>query len=331
MSGKIWVFAETDGAKFPDVVFELLEKAVGMSAALSEPASVEAVLIGEGVASMAEQLAACGAQTVHVADDPRLKHWSPSTFVPVVADLAARHRPDVFLFGATPVGGVLGPSVAVRLRTGMAAHAVDLRVEEDMSLVASVPAFGGRVVGEILCPGTRPQMASVKPGIFASGSPSPAPCRVAAADLSSLEKTDPSALKPLGTHREIPSGVPLNRAQVVLCGGFGVDEREEWELLKEIAKRLGGAAACTRPVVDRGWAGEHLMVGTSGRSIRPKVYLGFGISGATHHLCGMCDSGLVVSVNRDSEAPMFEVSDVRVVADAGEVLRALGRIVQKGE
>jgi electron transfer flavoprotein alpha subunit len=166
-------------------------------------------------------------------------------------------------------------------------------------------------------------MASVKPGIFAKKDPAPVSAQIEKLNSSALKQFDTKGLTPVNVVWHPPKGLPLNEADVVVCGGFGIGSQENWKRLETLAQYLGGAAACTRPAVDEGWTGEHSMVGTSGQSIRPKVYIGFGISGATHHICGMNESGVVISVNRDAEAPIFEVSDVRIVADVNGILPVL--------
>jgi electron transfer flavoprotein alpha subunit len=328
MSDKIWVHAEVGDDKITNVAFELLSKARDLAEAMGEGTEIEATLVGSGLEKEAARLAEWGARTIYLADDPSLRMYSPLTFVPILADLAAKHQPEIYLFGATATGSALGPAVAARLKTGTAAHCIDLRVNEEKKLVALVPSFGGRVIGEILCPGRNPQMASVKPGIFTKKDPLPVPVRIEKLDASNWEKIDTQGLKPLNVVRRPPQGLPLNEADVVVCGGFGIGSQANWRLLEKLAQYLGGATACTRPAVDEGWTGEHCMVGTSGQSIRPRVYIGFGISGATHHICGMNESGVVISVNRDAEAPVFEVSDVRIAADVNSILPLLAEAVK---
>jgi electron transfer flavoprotein alpha subunit len=274
--------------------------------------------------SEAERLAGYGAGVIYLADDPSLAMYSPVTYVPILAGLAASKRPDIYLFGATAIGSALGPAVAARLRTGMAAHCLDLRINERGGLTALVPSFGGKVIGEILCPNTTPQMASVKPGIFVKKDPAPALARVEKMDASLWSDALNSAgLEPRDVVVIPPKGMPLKEADIVICGGFGVGSQENWQLLETLAQYAGGASACTRPVVDEGWAEERSMIGTSGQSIRPKVYLGFCISGATHHICGMNEAGVVISVNNDSSAPIFEVSDYGTIADVNSILPLL--------
>jgi electron transfer flavoprotein alpha subunit len=328
MSKKIWVHAEVVDDKIANVAFELLSKARELAEAMGGGTEVEATLLGSGLEKEAARLAEWGAATVYLAEDPDLRMYSPLTYVPILADLAAKHQPDIYLFGATATGSALGPAVAARLKTGTAAHCVDLRINEEKKLVSLVPSFGGKVIGEILCPGKNPQMASVKPGIFTKKDPAPVPLRIEKLDPSSWKKLDAQGLKPVNVVRRPPQGLPLNEADVVVCGGFGIGSQENWQLLEKLAQYLGGATACTRPAVDEGWSGEHCMVGTSGQSIRPKVYIGFGISGATHHICGMNESGVVINVNRDAEAPIFQVSDVRIVSDVNGILPLLVEAVK---
>ena len=322
MSKKVWVYAEYFGGKITEVTLELLSIGRDLAKALKDETELEAVLLGNDVGDAGALLAEYGAQKVYVFEDPSLQMFSPMTYVPLLADLAEEHRPDIFLFGATAFGTTLGPAVAARLKTGMAAHCVDLKIDTNGKLVAQVPSFGGKVIGEILCPATTPQMASVKPGIFEK-TPAPVPLQIVKQNTVFEDKDATGYLEPVSLAQQTPEGISLDTAEVVVCGGFGVGSSDNWKILEKLAEYLGGSVACTRPPVDEGWCGEHLMVGTSGRSIRPKVYLGFGVSGATHHLCGMSKADFVVNVNSDAKASVFEVSDVGIVADVGSILPLL--------
>jgi electron transfer flavoprotein alpha subunit len=204
---------------------------------------------------------------------------------------------------------------------------MQLKINEDDELVAVVPAFGGKVLGDILCPKHRPQMASIKPGILDKAEKRPVKAEVIKVDLSFLEEVK-ATLKPISITKEEPKGVPLEEAEIVICGGWGIGDEETWAILEKIADKLGGAVASTRPPVDEGWVpGEHVMIGTSGKSVRPKVYLGFGISGATHHICGMKDAGVIISINKDENAEIFNVSDYGVVGDVKKILPLLEEVL----
>lgn len=320
---KIWVFAEYVNCTLDRVALELLTKAKELSAGLSGETEVAAVLLGSRARSACKVLAEYGAEKIYLAESEELGLYNPMLYAPIITNLVKREDPDIFLFGATAIGSELGPTVAAQLKTGVAAHCVDLRINEKEQLVANVPSFGGKILGEILCPDTRPQMASVKPGIFVQGEPEEREPNIIEEDVRGI-KTEGLPLKAITLEKKEIEGVPLEKAEVVFCGGYGLGCKENWEKLEKLASILGGAAACTRPVVDEGWApGEHVMVGTSGKSIRPKAYVGFGISGATHHICGMKDSGLIISINKDDKAAVFEVSDAGAAADLNKVLDQL--------
>jgi len=318
---KIWVFAEQNDGKLAGVT-ELLGKAREL-AAQSGAGRVSAVLLGSGVEELTRTLFDYGAETVYVADDARLRLYQHTTYAPLITSLCEEEKPDIFLFGATALGTDLGPTIASQLNTGIAAHCVDLKLDTNGMLISVVPAFGGKILGDILCPCHKPQMASVKAGIFPKPDPAPVNGSIVQIDLSPL-KNVAKGIKALRLCKEKPKGLPLEDAEVVICGGWGLNNAENWNLVEELAELLGGASACTRPAVDEGWGpGEDMMIGTSGKSIRPKIYLSFGVSGATHHICGMKDSGLVISVNSDENAPIFEVSDYAVVADVNKILPLL--------
>jgi electron transfer flavoprotein alpha subunit len=320
---KIWVFAEQANCTIDRAALELLTKAKELASALSGETEISAVLLGNNVKSLCGVLAGYGAEKIYVAEAEGLELYNPMLYAPIISELVKQEDPEIFLFGATAIGSELGPTVAAQLKTGVAAHCVDLRINENEQLVAAVPSFGGKILGEILCPDTRPQMASVKPGIFVQGEAEQREPNIISIDVSKIKAED-VPLKAIKLEKKAIEGVPLDQAEVVFCGGYGIGGRENWERLEKLAALLGGAAACTRPVVDEGWApGEHVMVGTSGKSIRPKAYIGFGISGATHHICGMKDSGLVISINKDEKAAIFEVSDVGAAADLDKILEQL--------
>lgn len=197
---------------------------------------------------------------------------------------------------------------------------VPLELEAGL-LIADVPAFGGKIIGEI--PKSRPQMASVKPGIFIMKERRKGKAVIEMIHLEVLSETD-KRLTPLGTHVMKSAEKPIEEADLVIAGGYGLGSPENWDKLKELATLLGGSTAATRPCIDEGWAeNEQIMIGTSGKSIKPKVYIGVGISGATHHLCGMKDSSLVISVNRDENASIFGASDFYSVSDVNEIIPAL--------
>lgn len=320
----IWVVAEQNEGKVTSVSYELLSKARELQKQLGFGEPVTAVLLGEGLSGFSAGLAAAGANQVILADHPGLKNFQNETYSVVLQTLVEEKKPAIVLMGATAAGSDLAPLLGAKLMTGVAAHCMDLRINSDGNLVSVVPAFGGKVLGDILCPERRPQMATVRPGILDKPVlKEGAAFREEAYDPSAALAKDPGRVAALGITRQEVKGVPLEEAEIVIAGGFGVALKEEWALLEELASLLGGSVGCTRPAVDEGLIAESQMIGTSGKSVRPKVYLGAGISGATHHLCGMKDSGLVISINKDEKAPIFDSSDIRIVADAVPILNLL--------
>lgn len=323
-AGGIWVVAEQVAGRINSVSYELLNKAQQLKNQLQKPEPVVAVILGKGAEGL-EQLSNYGAEEIITVFAEELEIYQNDLYVAVLQALIEEKKPSIVLIGATAIGQDLAPMLGARLKTGVAAHCVDVRINENNQMVAVVPAFGGKVLGDILCPNTSPQMATLKPGVLGKPVPLEKPAAVVMAfDPSAVLQEDQGRIKALEIVREEQTGVPLEEAEVIVAGGWGIGSRENWDLVEELARLLGGAVGCTRPVVDEQWVqSEQQMIGTSGKSVRPKVYLAFGISGATHHLCGMKDSGLVISVNKDATAPIFEASDVRIVGDARTILTAL--------
>lgn len=320
----IWVFAEQTHGQINPVSLELLTKARELQSQSADSQPVTAVILGAALSDAPRKLAAAGAQHVIVIDTPELGQYNADSYAAILCELALKHQPNILLIGATATGSDLAPTVGAKLNTGVAAHCTDLRCDESGALIAVVPAFGGKVLGDIICPTRRPQMATVRPGILTAPLCFVEPQYTTDTyDPSELLSKLPQRIECLGIRPQPLHGVPLETAEVVIAGGFGIENEEIWKQLEELAALLGGAVGCTRPPLDAGWAEEAQMIGTSGKSVRPKVYIGVGISGATHHLCGMKDAGLIVSINRDEKAPIFSVSDIQVHEDAAVMLPAL--------
>lgn len=320
----IWVIAEQTEAGISRVSFELLAKARELKeqSGLQEP--VTAVLLGENLDDYTVKLAEAGAETIILADHPALRYFHNEKYAAIVKALVEQRKPDIILMGATAAGSDLAPTLGAKLKTGVSAHCVDMRLNEEGDLVAVVPAFGGKVLGDILCTEFRPQIATVRPGILGNVTCfMKQECPVERFDPTAILAGDKDRIKAIGMTREEIKGVPLEDAEIVVAGGFGMESVTNWQLLERLASLLGGAIGCTRPPIDEGWAGEYQMIGTSGKSVRPKVYIGAGISGATHHICGMKDAGLIISINKDEKAPIFDVSDIRITADAAKLLPLL--------
>ena len=252
-----------------------------------------------------------------------------------IEEVVRREEPDLLLLGATALGEEAAPALGIRLRTGVAAHCVEINVNEDGKVAYMVPAFGGKVIGEIFIPESRPMIATVKPGIFRGSEETAGEFRTvcfgAAEDSAAAEPeaVNASGLRLLEVMPRQTGAAVLEKAQVIVCGGFGIGSEKAWQKCEELAARLGGAAGCTRPVVDMGWGpAEDVRIGTSGKTVRPKVYLGLGISGAAHHLCGIRDADVIININTDKDAESFAASDHVGVFDAE---RMLDQLLEKTE
>lgn len=316
---QIWVFMEQRGGVLHEVGLELLGKARELAEASG--GTVAALLLGANVAGLSPRIIAHGANIVLVADHPLLEPYRLLPYTSVLAQACQERRPAILLFGATSMGMELAPRLAARLHTGLSAHCMDLRWDARGDLLQMVPGWGGGVVATIKCPTHRPQMATVMPGVMKKGEPSPRSGQVINVKVG--EDLDVSGPRVLEVHREEPQETPLELAEVVVAGGWGMGGKEGWKLLEELAGLLGGAVGATRPPVDEGWASDAQMIGQSGKTVRPRLYIGVGISGMSHHVVGMDGSEFVVAINSDPQAPIFEVADLVIVGDYREIIPPL--------
>jgi len=316
---QIWVFIEQRRNVVHDVGLELLGKARELADAAG--GRVAALLLGDGVLPLADTLISFGADIVLVADHPAMEPYRLLPYTQVLAEACRAHQPDIMLFGATSLGVELAPRLAARLKTGLSAHCIDLQLDADSLLLQMVPGWGGGVVATIKTPEHRPQMATVMPGVMKKLQPAPRSGQVI--PFTPSEDLDLSGPQVLEVHREEPQELPLETAEVVVAGGFGVGSPEGWKLLEGLARLLGGAVGATRPPVDEGWASEEQMIGQSGKTVRPRLYIGVGISGMSHHVVGMDEAEFVVAINTDPKAAIFEVADLAIVGDCREIIPLL--------
>lgn len=267
-------------------------------------------------------------------------HRTHNLVLHMMEETIRNEKPELVLIGATALGEEIAPALGVRFRTGIAAHCVDIKAGEDGSLTFMIPAFGGKVIGEIFVPDTgpnNPAIATIKPGML--GAPDEDRletiykenhCRTVDIDSLAEDGSIPEGTKTQGAFRltevsprEHTSG-DIAKAKIIVCGGFGLGDEAVWHKLETLAQKLGGAAACTRAALDAGWGCDpDTMIGTSGRAVRPKVYIGFGISGAAHHTCGITGADTIISINSDKDAEVFRDSDHKGVFDAEKLIDAL--------
>ena len=315
----IWVFAEQRGGELHGVSLELLGKANELAQGIG--CEVAAVLLGHNITSYAKTLISHGADIVLVADDPLLNHYRVLPYSYVIEYLIKEYQPEVLLMGATAMGVELAPRVAAKLKTGLSAHCIDLKLDREGKLLQVVPGWEGGVIATIACPAHRPQMATVMPGIMRALSPTEKTGQIIEVKVSLTDKNlGPEVLE---VKTEKPAGRPLEQAEIVVAGGWGVGNEEGWKTIEQLADVLGGSVGATRPAVDEGWVEEGQMIGQSGKTVRPTLYIAVGISGVMHHVVGMDQAKEIISINTDANADIFEVSDVIVVEDFKKVVPKL--------
>ncbi|HQO09936.1 MAG TPA: electron transfer flavoprotein subunit alpha/FixB family protein [Clostridiales bacterium] len=324
----ICVYCEIEDGVVADVSLELVSKASKLASELN--CEVEAVVISSGTEKIAEQITPYGADTIHIADDKRLHPYTTLPHAAVLTDIINRKKPQIVLVGATSVGRDLAPRIASELRCGLTADCTDLVIgdysdpksgREYKNLLYQIrPAFGGNIIATIVNPETRPQMATVREGVMKKE-------KTAKQHKTKIEKIDTMkildnvnfAVKIIERHIE-PRKVNLGAAQIIVAGGFGVGSKEGFDLLNDLAKIVGGEVGASRAAVDAGYADHSRQIGQTGVTVRPKLYIACGISGAIQHRAGMDSSAQIISINTDPEAPINSIADVTLVGDLHSVI-----------
>ena len=318
----IWVVAEVEEGVLAPVSLEMVGKARELAAALG--AYVHSVLLGEGLAGLAQELIHRGADSVHLADDARLAEYHLETYAQVLGDLFQEQKPEIILFAATELGQELAPRLAQRLGTGLISDCLDLSIDEtERVLSARHPVYDGEYFHVSTFLGTKPQMATVRPGAFRL--PFVDEYRYGeveeiAVDLDGIE----GQVKVLSVStEEARPQVPLSKARVIVAAGRGVGDAEGFALVEELAEALGGQVAGSRGALSEGWIEQERLVGPGGDMVRPDLYVACGISGDIHHYFAMQDAKFVVAINKNPNAPIFKIADIGIVGDPKEVIPPL--------
>jgi electron transfer flavoprotein alpha subunit len=325
----IWVFIEQEDGNIADVSLELLAK--GGEIARQLGSEVWAVLCGEHVSELAEQVVWHGASQVLLAEDPQLAIYRTLPYCRIITDLARQFEPYIFLIGATPIGRDLAPRLASNLKVGLTADCTDLQIGDYTSrkenktyqdlLYQVRPAFGGNIIATIVNPKTRPQMATVREGVMRQNDPDPTRKGRIEKVKVAFEPKD-FALRVLSREKREPN-VRLKDAPVIVAAGAGVDSPEEFQLVRELANALGGEVGASRAAVDAGYISKEHQIGQTGSTVRPRLYIAAGISGAIQHRAGMDQSSKIIAINTDPNAPIFQIAHYRIVGDVAEVLPLL--------
>ncbi len=316
----IWVLAEQSEGKLKESSFEVLS--CGRQLADSLEGQVSAVAFGSNSQELAETLASYGADKVYLLDSPLLLEYRAELYVEALTKLFEDENPEVVLCGATLMGRDLAPRLAARLQTGLISECIGLVPNQEGLLLATRLTHGGRISSTIVCPASKPQMAMIKPGIIKVASPDTARKPEITVITPELSQGEPRT-NVKGVVRADPDKISLDEADIIVAGGKGVAVRENFELLEEIARHVGGVVAGSLGAIDEGWLPRRKLVGQTGTTVAPKLYIACGISGSIYHVLGMRDSEFVIAINKDPNAPIFKVADMGIIGDVVEVTSAI--------
>ncbi len=333
----VYVFAQQVDNEISSIAFELLGKAKDLAKDLST--DVTAVLIGSDVKGLADQLAEYGADKVIVVDDPELKDYRTEPYAHALSSVINQYKPEIMLVGATAIGRDLGPRVSARVATGLTADCTVLEIgdfplqavpgQEQLhnQLLMTRPAFGGNTIATIACPYNRPQMATVRAGVMQKIAP------ITGAKANVIEYNpgftpDNKYVEILEVVKSVADTVDIQDAKILVSGGRGVGSEENFKLLQDLADVMGGTVSCSRAVVENGWMPQERQVGQTGKTVRPSVYFAIGISGAIQHVAGMEEADIIVAINKDETAPIFDVADYGLVGDLNKIVPQLTEMLK---
>jgi len=317
----VWVFIEQNGSKIEGVSLELLGAGRKLADKLQVP--LAGFLLGHGVKQMVNQVISYGADEVYVIDQPILTNYRTESYMQGVMLLARKYKPEIILYGATPNGKDLASAVATDLSTGLTADTTMLDVDVSNRLLeASRPAFGGNIMATILCKKHRPQMATVRPKVMKALEPDAARLGKVIEEKIDLKEED-MRTKVLQIVNDVTKKASLAEAHVIVCGGKGMGDLQNFRLIHELAETIGASVGGTRDVVEAGWLPHEQQVGQTGETVTPKIYFAIGISGAIQHVVGMKNSEFIIAINKDPNAPIFDVATYGIVGDAMEIVPKL--------
>ena len=334
----VYVFAQQVDGEMSSIAFELLGKAKDLAKDLNT--EVTAVVLGSGIKALADSLAEYGADKVIVVDDPELEVYRTEPYTHALASVINEYKPEIMLVGATAIGRDLGPRVSARVQTGLTADCTVLEIGDFNDVMAKTtlpnqllmtrPAFGGNTIATIACPYNRPQMATVRAGVMQKIEP------VKGAKAEVIEYNpgftpDNKYVEILEVVKSVSDVEDIMDAKILVSGGRGVGSKENFKLLQDLADVLGGTVSCSRAVVDNGWMPRDLQVGQTGKTVRPNVYFAIGISGAIQHVAGMEESDIIVAINKDETAPIFDVADYGVVGDLNKIVPILTQKIKEAK
>lgn len=323
----IWVFLEVQQERIAPVSLELL--GAGRQLADKRGVPLAGLMIGDGVRDLAQTAFSYGADEVYLYDDAIFHHYRTESYMRAVIASVEKHKPEILLYGATSTGKDLASAVATDLQTGLTADTTMLDVNAETGLLeASRPAFGGNIMATILCKKHRPQMATVRPKVMKALSPDPSRTGHIIEETIALREEE-IRTKVLEIVRETKEKVRLDEADVIVAGGKGLGSKEGFELIHRFARSIGATVGASRDAVEAGWIDHQHQVGQTGVTVTPKIYFAIGISGAIQHIVGMQNSGLIIAINKDPEAAIFQACHYGIVGDAFEIVPLLMEAFQE--
>lgn len=312
----VLIYVEHEEGEIHPVTWELVGKARELAAKIHHP--VYALFLGDNIRQQASKLLEYGVDKVFVYDDVGLRHFRVDAYTDAFAHCVEGIKPSIILVGATSVGRSLAPRLATRFRTGLTADCTLLDVKENTDLVQIRPAFGGNIMAQIITPNHRPQLATVRYKVMDAAERAPNPTGVV--EFGELDITSRIEVQQV-RHKEIAPGIA--EAEVLVVAGRGIREEKDMALVRELAERLGGQVAVTRPLIEAGWGDHTQQIGLSGRTVRPKLLIALGVSGAVQFIAGMGGSECIIAINNDKSAPIFDVAHYGIVGDLYEIVPGL--------
>ena len=329
----VYIYAQQVDNKLSDIAFELVGKAKELAADLNT--EVTAVLLGSNVKALATELGEYGADKVIVVDNPALETYRTEPYAQALVSVINEYKPEIMLVGATAIGRDLGPTVSARVKTGLTADCTKLEIgdfpinampgqeQNHNQLLMTRPAFGGNTIATIACPDNRPQMATVRPGVMQK-LPKEAGRAAEVIEYNPALEENNRYVEIMDIVKAVGNVENIMDAKVLVSGGRGVGSAENFEMLRDLASCFkGGMVSCSRAAVENGWLAQDYQVGQTGKTVRPQIYFAIGISGAIQHVAGMEESDLIIAINKDEDAPIFDVADYGLVGDLKKIVPQL--------
>ena len=329
----VYIYAQQVDNKLSDIAFELVGKAKELAADLNT--EVTAVLLGSNVKALATELGEYGADKVIVVDNPALETYTTEPYAQALVSVINEYKPEIMLVGATAIGRDLGPTVSARVKTGLTADCTKLEIgdfpinampgqeQKHNQLLMTRPAFGGNTIATIACPDNRPQMATVRPGVMQK-LPKEAGRAAEVIEFNPALEENNRYVEIMDIVKAVGNVENIMDAKVLVSGGRGVGSAENFEMLRDLASCFkGGMVSCSRAAVENGWLAQDYQVGQTGKTVRPQIYFAIGISGAIQHVAGMEESDLIIAINKDEDAPIFDVADYGLVGDLKKIVPQL--------